>query len=199
MKNSRLKGLGRLFALLIALTIAVPTGLKLLAAEVDADGYIIVRSVDELKAVHNNPTGKYKLYEDIDLSAGSWSPIGYAKFFKGTFDGNGHTISGLWSAKNGLGYKGLFSVLEGATVKNLTIALDDRGITGIYECGGLAGVTQKGAVIDNVTVKGGKIIVTGGGYAGGLIGISRGGQYGGLPDTITNCTVIDTVTQTSGN
>ncbi|MDR1559754.1 MAG: hypothetical protein LBS84_08685 [Clostridiales bacterium] len=190
---------GKLIALLLFLVMAVPAGLQLFAAETDTDGYIMVRTVDELKAIDKNLTAKYKLYADIDLSAASWSPLGYGKFFKGTFDGNGHIISGLWSEKNGRGYKGLFSVLEGATVKNLTIVLDDRGITGIYECGGLTGVTQKGTVIDNVSVIGGKITVTGGGYAGGLIGISRGGQYGGKPDTITNCTVTDTATHTSGN
>jgi hypothetical protein len=181
--------------LLLSFILAVPSWLTVYAVEADAEGYILIGTVSELKAVQNNPTGKYKLSADIDLSAESWSPLGYGKSFKGTFDGSGHIIRGLWCAKNGLGYKGLFSTLEGATVKNLTIELDDRGITGIYECGGLAGVTKKGAVIDNVVVKGGKIVVTGGGYAGGLIGVSHGGPA----DTVTNCSVINTVIQTSGN
>ncbi|MDR2750623.1 MAG: hypothetical protein LBC41_08190, partial [Clostridiales bacterium] len=188
----------KLIALLVALVVLVPTGWAVWAAT-DDFGYIKIETVADLKAVNNNLTGKYKLYADIDVSAAAWDPIAYGKQFKGEFDGNGFTIKGIWSPSNAKGYKGLFSVLEGATVKNLNIEIDPRGITGIYEVGGLAGVTQKGTKVDNVHVKGGKIVVTGGGYAGGLVGISRGAQYSGNPDQFTYCTVTGTATQTSGN
>jgi hypothetical protein len=173
-------------------------------AATDSNGYIKITTAAELDAVRNNPSAKYRLYADIDLSdyvsknntvEKGWYPIGYGKFFTGEFDGNGHTISGLWSSsKWGISYKGLFSVLEGAVVKDLTIELDERGITGGYEIGGLTGVTKKGCKISNVVVTGGKIVVTGGGYAGGLIGFGQG-PY----DKITKCAVINVSTETSGN
>lgn len=62
-----------------------------------------------------------------------WNPIGtkwYGKSFSGTFDGRGHTISGIYvDAKNNKeGYAGLFGHLSG-TVKNLSISNS-------YFCGG---------------------------------------------------------------
>ena len=73
---------------------------------------IEIYTADDLRAVDNNLSGKYKLMNDIDLSAltesggkydyngNGWEPIGsggvYANnAFTGVFDGNGHTISGL--------------------------------------------------------------------------------------------------------
>jgi hypothetical protein len=53
-------------------------------------------------------TGTYYLSKDITLTSS------YAKEFKGTLDGNGHTITIS-------GAKSIFSKLTGATVKNLTI------------------------------------------------------------------------------
>lgn len=63
-----------------------------------------------------------------------WNPIGtewYGKSFAGTFDGQGHTISGIYvDARNHKysGYAGLFGHMSG-TIKNLTI-------TNSYFCGG---------------------------------------------------------------
>ena len=42
--------------------------------------------------------------------------------FKGTFDGEGHTISGIYMSSGKVNYKGLFGVIkDGATVKNFAI------------------------------------------------------------------------------
>ena len=81
----------------------------------DSDGYIIVETPAELDAIRNNTTAKYRLYADIDLSGyvsatntttAGWYPIGYGTpFFSGELDGNGHTISGLWSSASwAIGY-----------------------------------------------------------------------------------------------
>lgn len=64
--------------------------------------------------------------------------------FKGTFDGNGYTISGLNSTEQALQYKpdtGLFGATEGATIKNLTIASAD--IQSDIRGGIVAGYLQK--------------------------------------------------------
>ena len=50
-------------------------------------------------------------------------------------------------------------------------------------------------MIENCTVAGGQIVVTGGGYAGGLAGL----VYGSPPVLIEGCTVYGTHTKTSGN
>ena len=83
---------------------------------------------DALEAVASSATsidfsGKtVVLNEDISLSAycgsglGSWTPISE---FKGTFNGNGNTISDLYC--NHAGDMGLFGVLSNATIKNLTV------------------------------------------------------------------------------
>ena len=55
---------------------------------------------------------------DLDLSGTDFTGI---PIFSGTFDGNGKTIFGLYRA-GGDDYSGLFGVLDGATIKNVTLA-----------------------------------------------------------------------------
>ena len=64
-----------------------------------------------------------------------------------------------------------------------------------YEVGAITGDARNGTIIDNCSVTGGQIIVTGGGYAGGLVGR----VYGKPEVVITDCTVTGTYTKTSGN
>lgn len=72
---------------------------------------------------------------DLSLQDINWTPIGTARArqrlhgnaFKGTFDGRGFTISGLSidatvSGDNVDDAYGLFGVIDGATVTNLTLA-----------------------------------------------------------------------------
>ncbi|MCI7233058.1 MAG: hypothetical protein MR546_03970 [Oscillospiraceae bacterium] len=64
----------------------------------------------------------YKLTEDIDVSGGSeWTAIGTnSNRFKGTFDGGGHTVSGININKPDEKYQGLFGISTG-TIKNVGI------------------------------------------------------------------------------
>lgn len=180
--------------------------LSITVTEKTGDGYIRIETAEDLDNIRNNPSGSYRLYNDIDLTEyvsktftkkKGWAPIGYGSpYFTGILDGNGHTISGLWSNKQkGSSYQGLFSVTMGAEIRNLNIRLDDRGITGGYEVGGITGDARNGTIIENCTVSGGKIIVTGGGYAGGIVGFS----YGSPAVTIKDCVVEGTYIETSGN
>jgi hypothetical protein len=173
------------------------------AAQTDGEGYTMINTAAELDAIRNNLSGKYRLYSDIDLSgytsttstaAKGWKPIAYGSSFTGELDGNGHAISGLWS-KWGISHAGLFSVTKGATISNLTIKLADAGITGGYEVGAVTGDARNGTLIDSVSVIGGKIAVTAGGYAGGIAGF----VYGSPAVIIKNCLVQGTSTKTSGN
>ncbi|MGM9703091.1 MAG: hypothetical protein ACI3YZ_06030 [Prevotella sp.] len=65
---------------------------------------------------------------NIDLSGNvvsgspkSWTPIGGSKSFKGTFNGEGHTIKGLFINDTDANYQGLFGFVENATICNLNI------------------------------------------------------------------------------
>lgn len=60
---------------------------------------------------------------DIDVSGFQWTPIGSNSkgSFKGTFDGQGHTISGMNFANN-LQFTGLFVSVNRAVIKNLTVS-----------------------------------------------------------------------------
>lgn len=212
MSFNRLPELGKrftamvlMFALILALLSSIPQTARA-TSTTDADGYIIVTNAAELDAIRSDITAKYRLYADISLAgyvsatntaAKGWYPIGYGlQHFSGELDGNGHTISGLWSSGSwGISYKGLFSVTIGATIKNLNIELASAGITGGYEVGAVTGDARNGTLIENVTVNGGQIIVTGGGYAGGLVGHA----YGSPAVVVRDCTVNGTYTRTSGN
>lgn len=69
------------------------------------------------------------LTADIDLGYRPWTPIGFyvdwrnTHPYRGTFDGQGHTVSGLYISADNNGYAGLFGYTAGTTtIKNLTVA-----------------------------------------------------------------------------
>lgn len=76
-----------------------------------------------------NHSASFKLTNDIDMSMRRWNPIGrfeYERVFKGTFDGDGHVLSGVASEndyeRNNNRYAGLFGIVgENATIKNLKL------------------------------------------------------------------------------
>ncbi|MCQ2564589.1 MAG: hypothetical protein MJ152_01855, partial [Clostridia bacterium] len=134
--------------------------------------------------------GNYSLSSDIVLSE-DFKPIGYNAStgtvapFTGTFEGNGHTISGLKvtneeepvtrkvlraeTPSTGLVDAGLFAKLND-DAKILNLKLDDVTISGAFEtAGALAG--KAAGTIRNVTVTNANITNTkNGGYTGGLFG-----------------------------
>ena len=96
---------------------------------VSNDPYLISNAGQLSEMRDNVNAGKdndvyYKLIADIDLSGiPSWTPIGSESdynFFSGTFDGAGHTVSGL--NVSGSEYAGLFGYICDATVKDLTVS-----------------------------------------------------------------------------
>ena len=94
-------------------------------------------------------SGSYILTGDIDLKGDEthqWTPIGdFRHPFTGTFDGNGHTISGLF-IDNDKKYQGLFGHVAGnAGVQHLTVMGSVRGITYIS---GIAGYNDRGTITD---------------------------------------------------
>ena len=118
------------------------------------------------------------LTADIDLKNEEWTPIGIGNGtrngvpidfpYSGTFDGNGHTISGLnvnYGDKNG----GLFCYVKSATIKNLTVAGSVTYSSGDgIAYGGIVGYADS-STIENCT---NRCTVTGNWYAGGIVGWS---------------------------
>ena len=156
------------------------TAAELAAATDDTNKVVTVESGKLLaalvEAVNNgNSYADYtiKLTKNIDLKGNEWTPIGTkgtANVFKGTFDGNGATISNL--KISGGSYVALFGETSGATIKDLTV-------TGEVSGEDVAGIVAK-ATDTTITNCVSKVNVTA--TAGKAAGISA--SFGG---TITKC------------
>lgn len=130
----------------------------------------------------NNTTG-WENWSESNAPANSWTPIG--DYFTGTFDGQGHTISGLYYVNNPdypSHYVGLFGSLDGGgTVENVGVTksyIQSSGYAGYT--GGIVGLMNSGT-IRNCYCTG---IVRCQGYGGGGI---VGMNYGYDNSTIENC------------
>ncbi len=142
----------------------------------------------ELAALNNSGTDCYEktfvLTTDLDLTSicaantdgegvGGWTAIGTEDYsFTGTFNGNGHSISGLYINKADENYQGLFG-LATSDIKN--VAVIDADVTGCDHTGALVGLSE--LYITNCYVTGN---VTGNNYTGGLAGKATQGE-------VTNC------------
>ena len=120
---------------------------------------------------------------DIDLTGKDWTPIGtdYDNSYKGTFDGGGHTITGLTFTTNDQD-AGLFGCLgKAGTVKN--VVMDGIQITCNHRlgfAGGVAGFSD--GTIENCSVSGS---VSGTVYVGGVVGAQWEGSITGCSSSAT--------------
>ena len=127
---------------------------------------------------------------DIDLTGKDWTPIGtdYDNSYKGTFDGGGHTITGLTFTTNDE-YAGLFGWLNRAgTVKN--VVMEGVQITSNQIYGGSIGgvVGYSWGTIENCSVSGS---VSGMVYVGGVVGAQIGGSITGCSSSATVKGTVD--------
>ncbi len=144
----------------------------------------------------NNFNGKtVKLAADLNLSAHKWTPIGNDSDhgFKGTFDGGGHTVSGMYINYSPVHtfYAGLFGFLDNGTVQNLnvsgsvsvTLAEEQNAYVGGV-VGENSGSSEISSTVENcyysgsITVEGSSNTTI---YAGGIVGYNY--YYG----TVDNC------------
>ena len=135
----------------------------------------------------NNFAGKtVTLANDIALTK-AWTPIGIytdsKTHFKGTFDGQNHTVSGVEVTENGTKGVGFFGKVYTGTIKNLTV----EGTITATNCDYVGGIVGHGyATISNCTFKGNVGSTKNTMQVGGIAG------SGGF--TITNCSVYGNVT-----
>ena len=127
---------------------------------------------------------------DIDLTGKDWTPIGtdYDNSYKGTFDGGGHTITGLTFTTNDE-YAGLFGWLNRAgTVKN--VVMEGVQITSDQIYGGSIGgvVGYSWGTIENCSVSGS---ISGTVYVGGVVGVQIGGSITGCSSSATVKGTVD--------
>ena len=188
-----------LMAVTLLFTLAAPAALA-------AESTVTIKTAEDLAELSRNCTldtwsqGKTVILEnDLDLHGIDFTPI---PIFSGTFQGNGHTISGLTLTGSG-NVRGLFRYIQnGATVQDLTVMgtihpnghQDDLGLLAgsnagrILNCiasgtvmgdnriGGLVGINETGGELVGCTFSGS---ITGKHSTAGVVGENRG--------TLTRC------------
>ena len=155
--------------------------------EAIVEGYTTVHTAQELKEAlrTNDANCKVMLFADIDLSdleevdGSNWTAVSN---FRGTFDGNGFTISNLKINKPNTYFQGLFGSTYAATIKNVT--LENVDVTGDQIIGGLVAHCNS-STVENCSVSGN---VTGNQNVGGFVANNLNSS------TITNCSFSGAVT-----
>ena len=76
-----------------------------------------------------------------------WTPIGHSENeYTGVFDGDGHTISGLYFNDSTVSRAGLFHTVDRGTIKNVGVV--DSYLSGGGSIGGLVGYFYDGTIPD---------------------------------------------------
>lgn len=123
-----------------------------------ASSPFLIANAAQLGVLSSTPnacaSGGYRYLQTADIAlTGVFTPIGPdATPFTGVYDGGGHTITGLYVDQTAVGmFKGLFGLINGGTVRNLTISgARIIGISPQYAI--VAGYAYSGSLIENVTV-----------------------------------------------
>ena len=136
-----------------------------------------------------NDTKKFYSWEDMPPE-NEWRPIGTpTTYFRGFFDGNGKTVTGIYLSDTSKNYAGLFGYIKNAEIKNLSV--EKSYISGRNDIGLICGIAEN-SVIENVRAEG--IVVArdnGGGIAGSVdessvskvlssVEVISGGHAGGI-------------------
>ena len=166
-----------------------------LGYSIQNDGSYTVYNADGLMNIAELVNGgktdiNITLDKNIDLTGKDWTPIGtdYDNSYKGTFDGGGHTITGLTFTTNDE-FAGLFGWLNRAgTVKN--VVMEGVQITSNQIYGGsIGGVVGSGwGTVENCSVSGN---VSGTVYVGGVVGVQIGGSITGCSSSATVKGTVD--------
>ncbi len=161
---------------------------KDLGYTIESNGSYTVTSADGLMNIAELVNGgktdiNITLDKNIDLTGKGWTPIGtsFDNSYKGTFDGGGHTITGLAVTTNDQ-FVGLFGYLNRAgTVKN--VVMEGVLITSNHMFGCTGGVVgYSWGTIENCSVSGS---VSGTDCVGGVVGSQKAGSIIGCSSSAT--------------
>ena len=136
-------------------------------------------------------------WDDATSEENNYTTIGNNYRFKGTFDGQGHTISGIRIYMVTTSYQGIFGSASGATIKNVILA--DARITGRIDVGGIVGQLSRnndvGGIVENCRV-GSDVAI----HAAGIYATGHGGVVGNccIGGTIRGCVSAATLTAADG-
>ena len=183
MKNAAVWQAGGEYTYTVSLAAA-----KDLGYTIESNGSYTVTSADGLMNIAELVNGgkcdiNITLDTDIDLTGKDWTPIGtsFDNSYKGTFDGGGHTITGLAVTTNDQ-FVGLFGYLNRAgTVKN--VVMEGVLITSNHMFGCTGGVVgYSWGTIENCSVSGS---VSGTDCVGGVVGSQKAGSIIGCSTSAT--------------
>ena len=161
---------------------------------IEGNGSYTVTSADGLMNVAELVNGgktdiNITLDKNIDLTGKDWTPIGtsFDNSYTGTFDGGGHTITGLTITTKDQ-FVGLFGYLNRAgTVKN--VVMEGIQITSNHMFGNTGGVAGfSWGTIDNCSVSGS---VSGTKCVGGVVGAQKAGSITGCSSSATVKGTVD--------
>ena len=130
----------------------------------------------------------YRLMEDVELDppvppkTSNWTAIGTNSSFTGSFDGGGHSISGL-IINSSANYQGLFGVISGKDAEIKNLGLKGGSISGGSYVGGVVGYNLFGRVQNCYAADS----VSGASSVGGVVGCNYNG-------TVQNCYATGDVT-----
>ncbi len=171
-----------------------------------ADSPYLIKTVADMEELAAGVSGgttyegkTFKMDADITYPDGSTftsiggcvTAISKCTTFAGTFDGNGHKISG--ATVTGTYFASLFGQLTStATLKNLTI--ENANITSSNSYAGIVGSLY--GTVDNVNVVNLTLTSTSGSYTGGLVGFVQGDATKGV-GTVKNCTLSGSISSSA--
>lgn len=142
----------------------------------------LAKIAEDVNGATDTYEGEYfELQNDIDLSAHEWVAIGIdnsANRFKGTFDGGGHEISGLYINESTSENQGLFGRISGATIKSVGVS---GSVSGGKYVGGVVGYASSSSSVTNCY------------NTGSVSGSSNVGSVAGCieDDPLTMCYYLD--------
>ncbi len=167
---------------------------KDLGYTIESNGSYTVTSADGLMNIAELVNGgktdiNITLDKNIDLTGKDWTPIGtsFDNSYTGTFDGGGHTITGLTITTKDQ-FVGLFGYLNRAgTVKN--VVMEGIQITSNHMFGNTGGVAGfSWGTIENCSVSGS---VSGTKCVGGVVGAQKAGSITGCSSSATVKGTVD--------
>ncbi|MDE6345830.1 MAG: T9SS type A sorting domain-containing protein [Muribaculaceae bacterium] len=154
-------------------TVEQGTGVSYSGGDGTASSPYLLSTADDLDLLTATPAdwnASFRLDSDIDASSISGMIGSVENPFKGSFDGNGHSISGFKANGSGIGSAtGLFAAIDGASIHDLGVV--NANVSGATYVGILAGYAKSGTIercYTTGTVNGTSVCV------GGLIGNNEG-------------------------